>query len=342
MDAVVQLTHAAPANQPQSVSEIAARLLPPYTVDGGRAYLAGCQLEDRPFLRLDFHEDGVAATRFFTMQGKPLAPSLVTELGLCHLIDLARPPQRIDHRFDRDMHAAIEAASRLDAPPGGRQLISTAAVWCKHTDGKLRFAAGDASADLPFQGWACSIEPPPYICPVTGKAAFHLAATDDGRLVAAEQLECCAETGRLLVGCELVTCAATGMRVAVDQTKQCPVCGERVLARTMIRCRTCRQEVGPCSMTKDVCLACRRLQKVRKADPRMARLLDEYPTLDRWNRWRIAETAEVYILSCHRWLTRLLLVVDKETLQFRSMATGLRLLGLRPIPPEQYEYVLRD
>ena len=40
------------------------------------------------------------------------------------------------------------------------------------------------------------------------------------------------------------------------------------------------------------CSACRSLAPVRKDDPRMARLLDEHPLLDRWPRWRIAETKE--------------------------------------------------
>ena len=342
MDATAPCSHAAPADQPQSVSQIAARLLPAYTVEGGWVHLAGCQLEDRPFLRLEFDESDRAAAQFVTMQGAPLDPGTAAELGLSKLVDLPRPPRRLDRRFEADVHAAVAAARRPDATAGRRPLVSTTIVWCKHADGKLRFSIGGASADLPFEGWARLIEPPPYVCPATGTATFHLAATDDGRIVAAEQLERCAETGRLVVSRELVPCAATGLRVVADRTKQCPVCGDRVLARTLVSCQNCRQEVSPASLTKSVCAACRHLRKVRKADPRLARLLDEHPVLDRWRHWRIAETAEAYILAARRWLTRLLLVVDKDTLQFRSMATGSGPFGLRPVPPEQYDYVLRD
>ncbi len=342
VDDAAQLPHAAPANQPQSVSDIAARLLSAYTVEGGWAHLAGCRFEDRPFLRLEFRGGEGPATRFVTLQGKPLDPATVTELGLWQLVDLPRPPQRLGQGFEAQAHAAVEAACRLDAEAAGRQPASATVVWCKHVEGKLRFSVGEASADLPFEGWARSVEPPPYVCPATGTATFHLAATDDGRIVAADQLERCAETSRLVVGTELVTCAATGLRVAADQTKRCPVCGDRVLVRSLVSCQNCRQEVAPGSVRKSVCAACRELRKVRKADPRLARLLDEHPVLDRWRHWRIAETAEVYILSARRWLTRLLLVVDKESLQLRSMATGSGPFGLRPVPPEQYEYVLRD
>ncbi len=342
MDAVAQLPHAAPADQPHSVSDIAARLLSAYQVEGGWAHLAGCQLEDRPFLRLEFRGDDELFTRFVSMQGKPLAPGTITELGLWKLVDLPRPPQRLDRRFEAEVHAAIKAVRQFDATTGRQQLVSTTAVWCKHVNGKLRFSIGQVSADLPFAGWARSIEPPPYVCPATGTATFRVAVTDDGRIVATEKLQRCAETGRLMVSDELVTCAATGLHVAADQTRRCPVCGDRVLARMTVCCQNCRQEVAPGCMTKGMCAACRDLHKVRKADPRLARLLDEHPVLDRWAHWRIAETAEAYVLSARRWLTRLLLVVDKELLQIRSMSTGAGPFGLRPVPPEQYEYVLRD
>ena len=340
MDAVAPLSHAAPAEQPQSVSEIAARLIPAYTVDGGSVHVAGCQLEDRPFLRLEFL--GGPAARFVTVQGKPLDPSMITELGLWKLVDLSRPPQRLDRHFESQVQAAVEAARQLDVSTAGRQLVAATVVWCKHADGKIRFSTGDAVADLPFAGWARSVEPPPYVCPATGTITFHLAATDDGRVVAAEKLERCAETGRLLVSDELVTCAVTGLRVAVEQTKRCPVSGDRVLGRAMATCQSCLQEVASSSLSKGICTACRDLRKVRKADPRLARVFDEYPLLDRWAHWRLAETAEVYILSARRWLTRLLLVVDKESLQLRGMSTGTGPFTLRPIPPTQYEYVLRD
>ena len=342
MDVAAQLPHAAPADQPQSVSEIAARLLSAYTVENGSVHLAGCQLEDRPFLRLRFDGPDGPATRFVSMQGKPLDPSTVTALGLWQLVDLPHPPQRLDWRFEQETQAAVEAAREFETAMSGQPVASTTVVWCKHTDGKLRFSVGEVWADLAFEGWARSIEPPAYVCPASGVSTFHLAATDDGRIIAAEQLERCHETGRLLPSNELVTCAATGLRVAAGQRKLCPVSGQPVLARMLVRCQSCQQEVSPSVTSKGVCEACRTLRAVRKSDPRLARLFDEYPVLDRWRHWHIAETAEVYILSTRRWLTRLLLVVDRESLQFRKMAVGTAPFGLHTVPPEQYEYVLRD
>ena len=58
--------HARPPGQPASVSEIASRLFPAYTIDNGHMHLAGCQLTDHPFLRLSFAgpaDDGGDAAR---------------------------------------------------------------------------------------------------------------------------------------------------------------------------------------------------------------------------------------------------------------------------------------
>ena len=50
----LRLMHAAAARQPLSVHELAEHLFAQYKVDGGHMHLAGCSLEDRPFLRLSY------------------------------------------------------------------------------------------------------------------------------------------------------------------------------------------------------------------------------------------------------------------------------------------------
>ena len=58
----------------------------------------------------------------------------------------------------------------------------------------------------------------------------------------------------------------------------------------------------------------------------MARLLDEYPKLDSWPRWRIAETDSVYVLLTTSWLRQLSIVVDKVSLEVSHLAASGRLL----------------
>jgi hypothetical protein len=216
-------------------------------------------------------------------------------------------------------------------------------VWTKHVEGKLRFTIGESSADLRFSGWARLLKPPPYVCPHTGQKTFHLAATDDGRIVASEQLQVCQYTGKRVLAGELETCTATGRRVVREMMAACPVTAARVMQTAMVACRTCRQRVAPGAILRGQCAACRNLRPIDKADPRMARLLDEHPVLDRWRGWRLAETASVYILTARGWLRRLLLVVDKESLELKHMGQRHRLSAqFTAVEPSQYEFVLRD
>jgi len=145
-----------------------------------------------------------------------------------------------------------------------------------------------------------------------------------------------------LIG-DLVTCAATGQRVLGELAETCPVTGQTVLPAEMVSCGVCRQNVAPAAMHQGVCEACDRLEPVSKADPRLARLLDEHPLLDRWRRWRFSESATAYHVTAHGWLRKLLVVVDKDSLELKLLATGHRLRSdWDVVEPSRYEFVLQS
>ncbi len=77
-------------------------------------------------------------------------------------------------------------------------------------------------------------------------------------------------------------------------------------------------------MEGDRCRACQRLAATAKSDPRMARILGVFPRLDRWRRWKMAETEAVQILVGSSFWQRVLVVVDKQTLDVRHLAAGTR------------------
>lgn len=70
-----------------------------------------------------------------------------------------------------------------------------------------------------------------------------------------------------------------------------------------------------------ICLACSRRKKVSKDDPRIARLLGEYPGLDRWAKWMLSETSTVYNLAANRWFSKIILVIDKDDLEVIKIMT---------------------
>ena len=113
------------------------------------------------------------------------------------------------------------------------------------------------------------------------------------------------------------------------------------LAGELVSCAQCRQQVSPHAISGGRCRACRSLQPVTPDDPRLARILGEYPKLDHWPRWQLAETASVYVLTARSLLRRLLLVLDKESLEALRVAEGFRLTRHWPeIPPSQWDEFL--
>ena len=166
------------------------KLFDGYTVDDGRIHLGGCTLEDRPILRLTYRlrpEEPNAQSRlthvYLGPDYQPVDDELVASLHLDEIEPLpARAPQRLPKE---EVEPLVEAGKRVaeDCLSGADvRLIAKAVVWCKYAHGKLSFVIGDHSADLPFDGWAQhfandKVDPPMFVCPVSGVKSYHVAAT---------------------------------------------------------------------------------------------------------------------------------------------------------------------
>ncbi|GAG40541.1 unnamed protein product, partial [marine sediment metagenome] len=203
---------------------------------------------------------------------------------------------------------------------------------CKYAVGKLRFVVGENQAELAYEGWAHLLaegrqKPPPFKCPESALESYHLAATDDGLVTAAEAIAACAASGTRGLAVHMGASAASGQLALPESLVRCPVSAEQVLETELVTCSMCGQSLAPSALRGNRCRACRRLAAVSKDDPRMARALGVYPGLDHWRRWKIAETERAYILLAVGLLRQLLIVLDKETLDVLRAAEGQRLLG---------------
>ncbi len=324
---------AAPAQQPESVRDLSQRLFDQYTVDAGSVHLGGCTLEDRAILRVTYIDRSNASGtklrlrhQFTSLTGEPLDMSLVESLGLKQLVPLTRSIRVTDDQCDRWRQVGETVIESL-AQASDCELLLTTAVWCKYAEGKLAFVIGDATTSISFSGWAQrfvdgSEKPPALACPSYAQGSHHLAATDDGEIVPFEAIATCAESGKRVLFADLETCAATGATALPEFFASCSASGVRVLRKSLVICQTCQQMVSPTACAAKQCSACRSLAKVSKDDPRMARLLGEYPKLDRWPRWKLAETAAAYVLMANSLAKRLLIVVDKNDLAVLRLAKG--------------------
>ena len=324
---------AAPADQPESVRDVSQRLFDAYTVDGGSVHLGGCTLEDRAILRVTYLDradatDGKPRLKhhFVALSGEPLDMSLVERLGLWHLVPLTRSIRLADDQRDRWKQIA-EKATHDAARVNASDVLLTTIVWCKYAEGKLAFVIGDATTSIGFSGWAHlfvdgSEKPPALACDSYPQGSRHLTATDDSKIVPFEAVVTCSESGKRVLSSDLETCQATGSKALPEYFASCPTSGARVLRRALVACATCQQKVSPASCESKQCSACRSLMKVSKSDPRMARVLDEYPKLDRWPGWKLAETSTAYVLVASSLTKRLLIVIDKGDLEVMRLAKG--------------------
>jgi len=333
-----------PAGQPAAVNNIAQHLFAAYQVDGGMVHLGGCQLTDYPFLRLSYvspSSENHDETRnrcqeeirnvFVAHDGSAVSDQLVHDLGLLEVEPILQLPPRIDDTALQSLIAAgrrVAAQTSTSRDPNATTVQPTliSLVWVKHASGQLNFEIGETTVSLPFSGWARLLQAQPYTSPKSGTSSFHLAATDDGHIDTFDQIATCQQSGRRVLQQELVTCSVTGKHVLEEFTETCPVTGKPCLTEQFVTCPICQQRVSKLALEGSseggACTACRQLAKIKKDDPRLVWILGEHPSLDRWNRWQLSETKNVYIAQASRWTKRLLVVVDKETLAVHHLATA--------------------
>ncbi len=343
-----QAIHAAPVRQPVSVHEISPQLFAAYTVAGGHVHLRGCRLDDRPLLRLTYRVhsgDGDAADElrhyFFDEDNRQLGDET---LALIQIEELVPSTRRSRTLRAPEIQRWLETGQKLSAERlsgTSPEFVAATIIWCKYAEGKLSFEIGEQAADVAFAGWAQALAdgrliPPPFKCPLTGKQSYQLAATDDGRITVAAAIVACEESGTRVLADELQTCEVTGKRALSECFSLCPVTDQQLLRSALTACSMCRQRVSPTSIKAGHCDACRHLQPIHKDEPRLARVLHEYPRLDRWRNWKLAETSAVYVLTATALLWKLLVVVDKDSLEIHHLATGARLFpGWTEVPESQ-------
>lgn len=344
MGSVVSLS---PSDQPTAINDVVARLFESYRVDGGQVHLGGCQLDDLPFLRLTYvgtdEAGGPCVCHIFVAHdGTSVSPELAEQLGLLDVQPVLNRPPRIDdsalaalrsagERIALQSCSTREPAARITEP------LVTALVWIKHASGKLQFTIDETTVELPFSGWAKLIEAPPYVSSRTGASTFHLAGTDDGQIDAESEITQCQHSGKNVLRQDLVECSVTGKQVLEQFTRRCPVTGRPALEASFQACASCGEEVSQSALEAGSCAGCRSALPTAKNDPRLVWILSEHKGLESWGRWKIAETENVYIAVGSKLLKRLLVVVDKESLSVRKLATGGR-LGSQWTPVAQAEF----
>lgn len=308
-----RLPRLVPADDPHSVHEFADRLFAAYNVEKGSVHMAGCHLEDRPFLRLSRVEKTAAEPeivhRYFDEAGNEVEEQLAGEL---HLADAVQETEQRTGAHCDDWAGAVSAAKE-QLGVSGPTWRASGLVLVKHARGNLRMTIGGESLDVPFVGWTRTLAAPKAKCPATGVLTFNLASLDDGRIVAAEQVIRCEASGKKILKTESVVCSVTSQRVDAALCRECPVTGKPAQETKFANCPCCGQEVSQIIIGAGGCAGCLARKKVSSDDERLARVLTAAPKLTEQKRYKLSETRSAIIVETGSWRTRLLVVLDKAS-----------------------------
>ncbi len=314
---------ARPLNRPLALHEITPQLFDAYTIEGGQMHVAGCRISDRMFAICSFvgnSPDAQVRQTVVDSEGRPVESELVERLGLLESGPCGiHPPRMTQHdaidTVDHARHAARQLRELGD-------LHSVVIVLSRWATGAVEFEVADTTTRVEFADWAAQLTPPPIVGPQTGMPSYHLATTHDGRLAAIEQLANSDETGHRLLKSELTNCASTGKLVERKLCIECPVTGELSLKSAFAKCETCQQTVSRATLVTGECGCCRGRSAASKAESPLSDLLQKFPLLANHRRFKLGQSRDVYVLEAIGMWQRLLVVVDRTSLDPLHIATG--------------------
>ncbi len=323
---LVDIEHGAvlvrPARQPESVHEFSNRLFDAYQVEDGQAQLAGCRLTEVPFLQvtqLSVTNPAQVEHAYYDASGEHVSESTLANL---HLADVVPLDVQATSMGRKRIASVIENAALEDD-----RFIAVTLVVAKRAEGAVQFGIGEQCARTSFDDWTTTLVAPPFRCAATGSETFHLAAIDDGRIVAADAIERCEESGARVLDCERITCAVTGKKVDPRLITTCPQSGDKLLTSETATCAACGQAVSPKVLGGGVCEACRRLPSVDQSNTLVARLIERYPALGRYRKFQAGEAGGLVRVVAIGWWRRLQLTMPTGSDSPTQLAIRQGLVG---------------
>jgi len=314
-----QIGHATPLDQPQQVHQLTSKLYAAYQVEGGNVQLAGCTLDDIPFIAVEFRlpKSDSLSTWYLDVQGNRLDSTVIDQLSLDKVETTTREKLRL--RSSEVTQIAETAVQHLDQliENGSPSIVSLTLIWLKYASGKLTVSIGDQSQSIPFQNWAHKMieddyVPPPFQCPATGKESYQVVAADDGKITTRDSLGQCEVSGHSAVETDLKRCCFTNKRALPQFLSTCEVSGDLILESVVKRCQRCDQAANPHYLTEGVCNSCRSMAAIASDDPRLRKWQEVHSGLGRWSHFSFAESHANYLLQAKSWLSKHLFVIDKS------------------------------
>jgi len=324
--------HAHIADQPTRLFELSPVLLSKYEVENGTVTIAGCSIDDEPIFEVARFAGGAGSSepvvQFFDQTGWQLDADTVESLGLESPANLQQLPPGI--RPSHFQNCLQQGSQRISAQTSPDRIELRRVIWCKRATGKISIRIGERTAQVAFLGWTRRLingaDPlAPFVCPLSGKASYHIVADDDGRLTVPEAVTACDVSGRRVVETVLENSALSGKRALPQYMASCCVGGERILQSELVTCKVCEQAISPQAALANGCRGC---QDIPKADAETVQHWTEvFPGLAKWKSIKIRETHSRVFISATKGWHRMLIVADKSNQQILCAKQALRFFG---------------
>lgn len=290
--------HRRPVGEVIRAAELTSVLSSPFRVVGGQVSLAGCLLEDVPFLESrGTNREPV----WFDHWGRRVTDAFAASLRLGQTEEIERAPVAWGPQELSAWQARIAEQSGMTVA----ELPSLRVIWCKWARGKLAFRVGDVGAELPFEGWAQSFldgtrRPPSWKCPVTGQSGDEFVLTDDGELTVSQAVHRCERSGRMRLETHLEL-VSLGRWLSSEYVETCPLTQVRCEPESMVACRQCGGRLAGVGLQHGLCPLCRETRRLPPAS-RWAQWLGRHTRPAQISQWRIAEGGGRVVLMRAGWL----------------------------------------
>ncbi|MDB4533848.1 hypothetical protein N9242_03180, partial [Vicingaceae bacterium] len=320
---LTEFRHYVPADQPSAIHELLPKLYSLFTIDGGVAKLAGCTIDDVPFLSIeqktnDYRSIDDPGRIFFDLAGNPIVSNQLTELALDRIQPTDEPPAAMmQGRASKDILTRIEGLElALGDAIVSRQEIEI--VWSKRATGKLSFQIGEQSVTASFAGWMHEIadDPtkcPPYTCPITGRESYHLAADTDGTITVYDAIKNCEISGDQVIETGLSRCSVTGSWARTELLYRCPVSKQLLIESSTESCPVCGRKVAPTCIEAGECGCASNLSPTSTKEPVISDLIRKHPALSRWSGWKTGRIGDQVFVLATRWLKVILIICDEDS-----------------------------
>jgi hypothetical protein len=299
--------HGQVADPSATATSVITALLAQYDVEPGlEVHVAGCHLENRPWLATGHYRAPGIAIQLFDAGGNAIPEDRVDQLRLTDWLPMT---QALSDQEKAELESYLHQARRERKEDESWPNLGCIVVWCKWVQGRIVFASKAGDLEVDFCGWASDLAnrrqaAPLVACRETGQKDYRVCRLEDGTVTVSSAILECQATGLRTLKTRLKPCQSTGKVVQTSLLVKCPVTGESLLTEAMQACSQCGQRTSGSGIRHGRCLACASLEPwllgQRRIDAWVARTGMDLGLVSQ-RAWSGSQVGDRVVVMCRGW-----------------------------------------